>query len=234
MNGKLMFLIFLILLIPLIPFLIWNDALEKMVVAWTESVENHPWLICGGTVFLLSVDLFVPIPSSVLSVFCSHQLSSMVEPGWVGLFVAVFVIWLGMTSAAMIAYVIGKLGGEKLARYFVGEEEFQRVQEVGNRRGAVILVILRAVPLFAETAALVLACSGVRFWRVFFWPIALSNMGIALIYAILGSADNGLPFWMVFAASIILPAAVTLIAKIWLADCDSSHADRNSDAPKNT
>lgn len=216
MNVKFFLLIVLVLLIPLIPFIIWNEALENAVINWTESCGNNPWIISGGTIGLLTVDLFVPIPSSVLSVFCSRQLSLIIQPSWLGLSVSVLVIWLGMTLGALSAYIVGKLGGERFARYFAGEEEFARIQDLGNRRGAAILVVLRAAPLFAEAAALVLACSGVKFWRVFFVPVALSNLGIALIYALLGCADNGLPLWAVFVASIALPAAVSIAAKFWI------------------
>lgn len=216
MNARLFLLLVLILALPLIPFLLWDQELEKAIVEWTRTCGSDPWIITGGVTAALAVDLFLPIPSSVLSVFCARHLSSIVTPSWLGLTLAAFSIWLGMTLGALSAFLLGKLGGQTLARKWVGEEEFARMQKIGNERGAMILVVLRAVPLFAEAAALALACSGVKFWKTFFVPVALSNLGIALIYCILGSSDNGLPFWAVFLASITIPAVVSLLARLWL------------------
>ena len=217
-SVRLYVLIFLAVVLPLVPFLIWNEPLESASRAWLEKYGNNPWAVSSGAVALLTVDLFLPVPSSVVSVLTARCLSTFVAPAWLGLLAAAGVLWLGMMSGAMLAWVLGKCGGETLARRWVGESEFQRLRDFGEKYGPIVLVLLRAVPLFAEASVLVLSVSGVRFWRVFFLPIALSNLGIAAVYVFLGSAQNGLPLSVVLLASIALPAAVSLAAKYFFRD----------------
>ena len=212
--SKWIFIIALILLVPLVPFLLWEEPIEQGIRLLSTSEFQNPVVVSLIAIGLFLVDLFLPIPSSVVSVLTTHSLSSNVHPPMLGMLLAIFVIWLGMTLGALLAWAIGKLGGEALTRRFVGEKDFLLLQSIGERYGATVLVLLRAVPLFAEASVLMLSLSGVRFWRTFFWPIALSNLGIAAIYALLGSAQNGLPLWAIFVASIALPAIITLVAKI--------------------
>lgn len=202
-----------ITLIPLVPFLLWNEALESAIAARFQIWGANPSLVFASTVGVLSVDLFLPIPSSVVSVFAVRQLTELVSPAWFGLVLAVLAVWLGMTIAALSGWIVGRIGGETAVRKLAGQEEFDRLNELAGKYGATILVLFRAVPLFAEVAALMLGCARVPFWRTFFWPVAISNLGIALVYGILGTRDNGLPLWAVLAASVVLPAAVSLFVK---------------------
>ncbi|MDO4576286.1 MAG: VTT domain-containing protein [Planctomycetia bacterium] len=210
---RLVWLIFLLVLLPLIPFLLWNEPLEAGCRAWLENYGTRPVVVSAMAVTLLTVDLFLPVPSSVVSVLLARSLSTYLTPSWLGLLVACGVLWLGMTCGALLAWILGKLGGETLARKLSGEEEFEKMRAFNERHGGWILVLLRAVPLFAEASVLCLSVSGVRFWRVFFLPVALSNLGIAVVYCVLGSSDNGLPLGAVVTASIALPALVTGLAK---------------------
>ena len=222
--AKCILIIALILLVPLVPFLLWEEPIEQGIQFWSSANAQDPWLVSLAAVVLFLVDLFLPIPSSVVSVLTTYSLSTHIQPPTLGVVLAIGVIWLGMTLGALLAWTIGKLGGEALTRRFVGEEDFQLLQKISEKYGATVLVLLRAVPLFAEASVLMLSLAGVRFWRTFFWPIALSNLGIAAIYGLLGSAQNGLPLWAIFAASIALPAIVTLGAKLACAQFTKSQS----------
>lgn len=202
-------------LVPLVPFILWNDSLETTIVAQLKSWSENPWSVFAAAVGFLGVDLVLPIPSSVISVLVVRQLSELIAPPWVGTAVAISGIWLGMTIAALSAWVVGRLGGEAVVRKLAGEE-FDQLNDLAEKYGATILVLFRAVPLFAEAAALLLGCARVPFWRTFFLPIALSNLGIALVYGILGTQNNGLPLWAILLASIVLPATVSVVAKSFI------------------
>lgn len=218
MNRVIKIILFtaVILTIPVIPFLLWNNILEQAVNIWKEQAQLKPYQIILMTVILLTTDLVLPIPSSIVSVFTSHELSRLITPSWFGLILAVLTVWLGMTLAALTAWMLGKLGGRKLALRMAGEKDFSTLNALSEKYGAYILVLLRAVPVFAEASVLVLAVTEVHFWHVFFWPVALSNLGIALVFCTLGTQDNGLPLWMVFLASVLIPAIISVTAKILL------------------
>lgn len=211
--SKIWLLVLLMVAIPLIPFLLWEESLERWCEEWLQIYGNAPLPFSLATIFLLTVDLFLPIPSSVLSVLLARTLTTHLTPAWLGLLATVGVLWTGMTCAALLAWGLGKLGGEHLARKIAGEEDFLRLQQFSKKYGVWILIWLRAVPLFAEASVLVLSISGVPFWRVFFLPVAWSNLGIALVYGLLGHSENGLPLGMVVLASILLPVTVSWIAK---------------------
>ncbi|MDO5112917.1 MAG: VTT domain-containing protein [Planctomycetia bacterium] len=211
--SKIWLLVLLLVAIPLVPFLLWEESLERGCREWLQTYGNAPLPLSLATIFLLTTDLFLPIPSSVLSVLLARTLTTHLTPSWLGLLATVGVLWTGMTCGALLAWGLGKLGGERLARKLAGEDDFLRLQQFSEKYGAWILIWLRAVPLFAEASVLVLSVSGVRFWRVFFLPVAWSNLGIALVYGLLGHSENGLPLGVVVLASILLPVTVSWIAK---------------------
>ena len=52
----------IVMAIPIIPFLIMGDVIGQ----WVADFENSTWL-AGIVIMLLSGDIFLPIPSSVVS-----------------------------------------------------------------------------------------------------------------------------------------------------------------------
>ena len=74
-----------VLLLPIIPFLIWGDRFEAWVDAWRNDPPS-PAIIALTVVGLLSSDIFLPVPSSVVSTFAGSQLGSLwgTAISWVG------------------------------------------------------------------------------------------------------------------------------------------------------
>ena len=77
---------------------------------------------------------------------------------------------------------------------------------VGDRRGILILILARPVPVLAEASVLVIGTMRIGWWR-FFAAVGLSNLGIAAIYAALGDRVQ-LPIAVVaaFAAPLVVAA----------------------------
>ena len=76
-----------------------------------------------------------------------------------------------------------------------------------------MLIVTRPLPLLAEAAVLLTGVSGLS-WRWFLPCVMLSNLGIALVYSILGRmafAQGQLLIALV--ASIALPILATAIAR---------------------
>ena len=86
------------------------------------------------------------------------------------------------------------------------------MQRVTDRYGPVVLVLTRAVPVFAEASVLIVGIHRLA-WRRFLPAILLSNLGIALGYAAFGDyaeAHQWLP--LALGVSIAIPVLVAAAA----------------------
>jgi uncharacterized membrane protein YdjX (TVP38/TMEM64 family) len=102
----------LVLLAPAIPFLVVGDRLDRMVEAWLDPPPSPP-AIALMTVALLSSDIFLPIPSSLVSTFAGSQL---------GILAATGASSLGMTLGAVIGFTLARTCGRPLVARFSATE----------------------------------------------------------------------------------------------------------------
>jgi uncharacterized membrane protein YdjX (TVP38/TMEM64 family) len=193
----------LVLLVPALPFLGFGDRLDQMVESWLDP-PPPPSAIALMTVALLSSDILLPIPSSLVSTFAGAQL---------GILAATAVSWLGMTLGAMLGFFLARVWGRALAVRFTSLDDLQRIDRLGQDYGVWMLIATRPLPLLAEAAVLLAGLSGLS-WRWFLMCVMLSNLGIALVYSFLGrlaNAQGHLPLALL--ASIALPLLATTIAR---------------------
>ena len=61
-------LICLVMLIPILPFLAFGESMELWTTQWFENQRSVP-ILAGGVILVLSGDIFLPIPSSMVSTF---------------------------------------------------------------------------------------------------------------------------------------------------------------------
>ena len=193
----------LVLLVPVLPFLVFGDRLDRMVEAWLDPPPS-PAAIALMTVALLSSDIFLPIPSSLVSTFAGSQL---------GVPVATAASWLGMTLGAVIGFALARIWGRPLAARLSSADDLARLDRLAQDYGVWMLIVTRPLPLLAEAAVLLTGVSGLS-WRWFLPCVMLSNLGIALVYSILGRmafAQGHLLLALV--ASIALPILATATAR---------------------
>jgi len=202
----------LLLAVPVVPFLFWGDALQQWGNEFVEKIEtdknadqtqlsNTQWYVAAVVLGLLSCDLFLPIPSSVLSTIAGSSL---------GFVLGTLVVTAGMTFSALLAWLIGHLGGRRLALRIAGETDFLAMEKLAERNGHFVLIACRALPVLAEASALLLGSMRIPFWQRFFLPILLSNIAIAAAYALLGAKVS---LGLAVTISIVLPLIVLLFIK---------------------
>ncbi|MEX0677554.1 MAG: VTT domain-containing protein [Pirellulales bacterium] len=198
-------LVGLALLVPIVPFLGFGPWLEGRIEGWLDP-PPPPGMVALGTVALLSTDVLLPIPSSVVSTVAGAQL---------GIALATLASWLGMTLGAAAGFVLARAFGRPLAERLSSADDLDHLDAVSRRYGAWILIVTRAMPILAEAAVLLLGAAGLP-WRRF-WPATmLSNLGIAAVYSVLGHfARGGGQMPLAIAASIALPLLATTMAR-WL------------------
>jgi uncharacterized membrane protein YdjX (TVP38/TMEM64 family) len=194
-------LIAVALAIPVLPFIGFGPRLE----VWIEDQIRQsmsPLVFAGTVAGLLATDVFLPVPSSVVSTVAGDVLGF-----WMGTGVS----WLGMTAGAVIAFGLARAFGRPLARWLSSSDDLDRIDRLSLRAGPMALVLARPVPLLAEASVLLLGATRLS-WRWFLVPVALSNLGIAAAYSALGQWVQ-LP--VALAASIAVPLVAATIARRW-------------------
>ena len=188
----------------LVPFFLYEEPIN----AWSRDFldqEESRWVVSAVLGGLLTADLVLPVPSSVLSTAAGYLL---------GLWPGSLVTWTGMTGGCLIGYGLGATAGRKLTRRFVGDAELERASLARNRFGDWMIVIFRAVPVLAEASVLFAGVAQMPFRR-FLLLAALSNLGIAVTYSAVGAYALEVElFLLAFAGAILLPAVAMLVARL--------------------
>ena len=196
----------LALLVPVLPFLSFGAGLEQRIEGWFEP-PPAPAVIVLLTVAVLSSDILLPVPSSLVSTIAGAQL---------GIVAATAASWLGMTLGAMLGFFLAKSWGRAVAVRLSSAEDLARMDQLARQVGPAILIVTRALPVLAEASVLLLGTTQLA-WRRFLPAVMLSNLGIAAVYAVLGQlakTQGELP--LALAASIALPIAATTLARRFL------------------
>ena len=165
----------IVLLVPVLPFLALGGRLDQWLRGLAEdppSAATTALLVIG----LLSTDIVLPIPSSIISTLSGWQL---------GLFHGTLTTWIGMNLGAVFGFTLALRWGRPLALVFSRGEDLEGMGYVSNRYGPLVLVLTRAIPVFAEASVLIAGIHQLA-WRRFLPPVLLSNLGIAIAYAAFG------------------------------------------------
>ncbi|MEX2112388.1 MAG: VTT domain-containing protein [Pirellulales bacterium] len=207
MSGiwRTLIVIVLALLVPIVPFLALGESLDRWVAAWLEPPPPAA-TVALLTVAVLAADVLLPVPSSLVSTFAGAQL---------GVPAATAASWLGLMAGALVAFGLARACGRPLAVRLSSAQELDEIDQLGFQAGAWLLIITRPLPILAEAAVLFLGTTSMT-WRRFLPPVMLSNLGIALVYAVLGRMAQSrgvLP--LALGASIALPVLATTMAR-WL------------------
>ena len=213
-------LIGLMFALIIIPFLIFEKQFEALGT-WLAEGHASGWLSATTIAGLLALDVFLPVPSSIVSTGAGVLL---------GFWRGAAVIWLGMTVGCALGYAFGaKAAGA--ARRLVGEDGLARANQIMDRHGNWALVVCRPIPVLAESS--VVFAGLVRSpLRPFVWMTTLSNLGIALAYAAVGAFSMEIQsFLLTFAAALALPGVAMLAGRRWLVKSAGQQPAANSQKP---
>ena len=211
-----------VLLVPIIPFLVFGGQLESWMRGLSEDPPSAP-MTFALVVGLLATDIFLPIPSSVISTMSGWQL------GWL---MGTLATWLGMNLGAIFGFALARRFGEPLALWFSSGESLQQMQAVSDRYGPLVLALTRAMPVFAEASVLIAGIHSLS-WRRFLPAVICSNLGIAIAYSAFGDyaqRHGWLP--LALGIAIVLPIFVAATAKHFFPETEPSttpHAASGAD-----
>lgn len=182
----------------IVPFVLFEEPIERFFAGFQSMGGQAQWVTASILFGALALDIFLPIPSSLVSTLCGMLLGTW--GGWALSFMA-------MNVSAAIGYWLGACCAGR-ARRLIGAEEGQALEGFFARYGAVVLVGLRAVPVLAEASAVFAGLGRLGVGRSALW-LGLGNALVSLVYAIVGawggSMDAMLP---AFALSMIVSGAL--------------------------
>lgn len=188
----------------LAPFLLFEEQFNTFAESVTRS-DTSRWLVAGAIFSLLALDVFLPVPSSIVSTASGVLL---------GFSLGTAVVWSGMMIGCVLGYAVGSRGSSA-ARRLVGDDGIARAARLMKRYGDLTIMLCRPVPVLAEAsvvfAGLVRAHYG-RFVRL----TAASNLGIAAGYAAVGAYSRRLDsysFFIAFAGALLLPGIFLLLSR---------------------
>lgn len=184
-----------VLAIPIVPFLFFGAQVEAALEAWRTN-PPPPSGVAAAVIVLLATDIFLPIPSSLVSTLAGWQLGALGGTA---------AAWTGMSLGAVIGFGLARRYGQPLVAWLTRPADLERTRRLADRFGPLLLVLGRGVPVLAEATVLLVGMHGLS-WRRFLPPVLLSNLGLALAYAVFGQiAERHQWLPLALAVSIALP-----------------------------
>ena len=187
-----------IAILVLVSFMV-VEALEIPLLTdpsgWLDDAGLAGALVSVG---LLLVDVFVPIPSSVVMIANGAMF------GVVG---GTLLTLAGAVGGAMVGFLVGRRGA-RLIRRFVSPAEQHRADALIARWGLLAIIVTRPMPILAETVA-VMAGTTALGWRRMLAGSAIGVFPPALIYAITGAFTTDLASGFLVLAAVLVLAGLT-------------------------
>jgi len=204
MSRKWLVVVTVIVILILIPFFLFGDQIESWTEQFLETSSDKQGLIALVLGGLLSLDILLPTPSSLVMVASGFFLGF-----WKGFFVA----FIGNTISVIFGYWLGANAGRPITSKWVGVEELEQLDNLYNRIGDWVIVVSRAVPVMAETSVLFAGMSKMKYSR-FLLMATLSNLALSAVYAAVGAfSGNVNSFLLAFFAAVLLPGLAMLIIR---------------------
>lgn len=202
----------MVLLVPVLPFLLFGGRFED----WLQGIADDPPSVpvtMALVIGLLSTDILLPIPSSVISTLSGWQL------GW---WRGTLATWVGMNLGAIIGFAFARRWGKPFALWFSKEEDLERMRIVSDRYGPFVLVLTRAMPVFAEATVLISGMHQLA-WRRFLPAVVFSNLGIAVAYSAFGDyAEQHQWLPLALGIAIAVPVLVAAVAQRLMPKADAN------------
>lgn len=197
--------IFFILLAILVcaSWMIWGAGMEEsfsMAGSVHRLRDAGPWGWAAG-IMLLVGDVLLPIPNTLVISAMGYLYGT-----WIG---GIFAS-IGLILAGMAGYGIGYLCGEKHARRWLGDADFDRGQARFSKGGGWMVALTRALPILPE----VISCTAglVRMpFTSFLTALTCGSIPMGFLFAAIGHLGQEAPAWAL-GLSLVIPALLWALA----------------------
>lgn len=193
----------ILITIVLIPFFIFEESINTWINHLLNQNSGNTLALAVILFAILASDIFLPIPSCLLSAMCG---------AFLGPVFGFTVSFAAMTISSLVGYFIGR-SASTLALKLIGENESSLAKSA--KSGSFMLLILRPVPVLAECSCVYAGLKRYNFLTCAFY-CSIGNAIISIVYAIIGhlgrANDSFIP---AFVAVIILSGVGFLYGKLF-------------------
>lgn len=200
-NFKSMAIWAILITIVLIPFFIFEERINSWINVLISENSGNTFALAAILFAVLASDIFLPIPSCLLSAMCGAFLGPVL--GFIVSFAA-------MSVSGVIGFFIGSTASS-LARRLISDNE--ESLESNAKSGPFMLFILRPVPVLAECSCVYAGLRRYNFAKCLVW-LSVGNAVISAVYAVIGhfgrANDSFVP---AFAAVVVLSGIGFLFGK---------------------
>lgn len=184
-------------------WLLWGGGLDSDFsfdgsVRWLKSAGQWAW---AAGILLLAADAILPVPGTVV----------MSALGFVyGTLSGGAVASVGLMAGGLVGYGAGRLFGEKFARRWLGDKDYDTGRRLFENGGGWLVALSRALPLLPE----VISCTAglVRMpFRRFMISLACGSVPMGFLFAAIGTSGHDAPGWAI-ALTLIIPTILFLVA----------------------
>jgi uncharacterized membrane protein YdjX (TVP38/TMEM64 family) len=182
-------------------FVIGSKLLIENVLGFSFEPWARSWMANAGApgaavvIGLLAVDIFIPVPSSIIMVLSGAAFGVV----WGSL-----LAFVGSIGGEWLGFELARRYGTSLSTRFIGDEaERGRMNALLVNHGAAAIAVTRALPVVMETMSIVAGLSPMR-RSTFLIASALGTAPIVVVYAYAGAMSRE--------TGSLVPAIVILIA----------------------
>lgn len=181
--------IWLILItLVLIPFFIYEKDINEIINTLISNNNENLFALASILFLILASDIFLPIPSCLLSAMCGTFL---------GPYLGFAVSFAAMSASSFLGYFIGRFFNS-LALKILGQNS-NKIENLTNSNNSFMLFALRPVPVLAECSCVYAGLKNYPLKQSAFWML-LGNAVISFIYAIIGhlgrASDSFVPAFL--------------------------------------
>ena len=192
-----------LLAIVLVPFFLFETQFNQFAAGVANGGASRS-MAAGGILALLASDVFLPVPSSILSTAAGVLL---------GFWGGTAIVFSGMTIGCLVGFTVGSRSSAA-ARRLVGEAGLKRAADLMQRYGDWALAACRPVPVLAEASVIFAGLVHMPRGR-FVWLTAFANFGIAAGYSAIGAFSMRIDsFLLAFVGALLIPGLAILIARV--------------------
>ena len=167
-------------------------SLEPLARSWMANAGAPG---AAAVIGLLAVDIFIPVPSSVVMVLSGAAF---------GVLWGSVLAFIGSIGGEWLGFELARKYGMSLSARFIGDEsERRRLNRLLTRHGAAAIAVTRALPVVMETMSVVAGLSAMK-RGTFLIASTIGTLPIVVIYAYAGAMSREM--------DSVVPAVVIVIA----------------------
>lgn len=179
------------------------EMLQVKVLVDPTLEQYSAWGAGMLGVGLLVLDVFVPVPSSLI----------MISMGSIwGVPMGLCLSLIGSNGAAIVGFGLGRYGRSYLHAY-ISPMEQQRANRLFEQWGALAIVITRPVPILAE-AMIIMAGTTSLSWSLMLLAATAGIFPVALLYALIGATAIQVNIGQVITGILVIVAGIAALKRL--------------------